>query len=147
MTTIDDYLQSLPKDRRESIQQLINLFRAHLPEGFEETISYGMIAWVVPHSLYPAGYHCDPKQPLPFISIASQKQHISVHHMGLYANPVLLAWFQTEYAKQVKTKLNMGKGCVRFRNPNVIPMQLLADLAHKMTVADWIECYQTRVRP
>ena len=102
--TVDSYLAELPEERRIAMDKLRDIFLANLPKGFEETISYGMIGYVVPHSIYPKGYHCDPKTPLPFISIASQKSHIAVYHMGIYMNPELLAWFQEAYPKHSKTK-------------------------------------------
>jgi uncharacterized protein YdhG (YjbR/CyaY superfamily) len=103
-------------------------------------MSYGMIGFVVPHSTFPAGYHCNPSLPLPFVNIASQKNYIAVHHMGLYANPILLKWFVDEYPKHSITKLDMGKGCIRFKKPESIPYKLLEELATKITVDEWIEC-------
>lgn len=141
--TIDNYIEQLSDDRKTAIEQLRKLFLEHLPKGFEETISYGMIAYVVPHSIYPAGYHCDPKLPLPFISIASQKSHIAIYHMGIYASPDLLNWFLEEYPKYVKTKLDMGKSCIRFKKPDQIPFALFNELAKKMTVQDWIALYES----
>lgn len=109
-------------------------------------MSYGMIGYVVPHSVYPDGYHCDPKQPLPFMSIASQKNHIAVYHMGLYVDEMLLTWFLEEYKKQVPTKPDMGKSCIRFKNPNIIPYNLVGDLASRMSVKQWIELYESTVK-
>ena len=121
------------------MNQLRAIVQAHLPKGFEETMSYGMIGYVVPHSLYAAGYHCDPKLPLPFLSIASQKNFIAVYHMGIYANPELHEWFVGEYPKHVKTKLDMGKSCIRFKKPELLPFSLIGELCEKMTVEQWIE--------
>ncbi|MEM6298336.1 MAG: DUF1801 domain-containing protein [Bacteroidota bacterium] len=129
------------------MKQLRQTILENLPEGFTETISYGMIGYVVPHELYPSGYHCDPKQPLPFMSIASQKSHIALYHMGIYANDELLDWFVEEYPKHMKTKLNMGKSCIRFTNPKKIPYDLLGQLVKKMSVKDWIEAYETSIKP
>jgi hypothetical protein len=106
-------------------------------------MSYGMLGWVVPHKLYPAGYHCDPKTPLPFLSIASQKNFIAVYHMGVYANEKLLKWFVSEFPKHSKSKLDMGKSCIRFKKPEDIPMKLIAELASKMTVNDWVTMYES----
>jgi len=140
--TVDSYLAQLPEERRIAMDKLRNTFLENLPIGFEETINYGMIGYVVPHGIYPKGYHCDPKLPLPFIGLGSQKSHIAIYHVGIYSNPELLAWFQTEYHKHSKTKLDMGKSCIRFKNMANIPYDLLAELAKKMTVEDWISIYE-----
>ena len=116
------------------------LFRS--PKGFEEQLNYGMIGYVVPHKIYPDGYHCDPKLPLPFLSLASQKNFIALYHMGIYAKPDLLEWFVSEYPKHCKSKLDMGKSCVRFKKMEDIPYALLEELMKKMTVQDWISCYE-----
>jgi hypothetical protein len=136
------YLEMIPEDRRQAFATLRETFLKHLPKGFKEGMGYGMIGFVVPHSLYPDGYHCNPKQPLPFISIASQKNFIALYHMGIYADPALLEWFQTEYAKRVPSKLDMGKSCIRFKKINQIPYDLLQELAGKMTVEQWIDLYE-----
>ena len=142
-TTPEAYLAELPADRQEAIQKLRAILLKHLPKGFKEGMGYGMLCYSVPHSLYPAGYHCDPKLPLPFISVGSQKAHISLHHMGLYGDPKLLEWFTAEYPKHSKTKLDMGKGCVRFKKPETIPFELIAELAEKVTPEQWIACYES----
>lgn len=142
MNSIDDYLKNLPQDRLEVINKLRSIIKANLPTGFEEAMSYGMIGYVVPHSLFPAGYHCDPKLPLPFISIASQKNFVALYHMGIYANPDLLNWFTSEYPKHVKSKLDMGKSCVRFKKMDQIPYELIGELAKKMSPQQWIDLYQ-----
>ena len=113
--TVDDYLDSLPEDRREAMIKLWHVIDKNLPKGFDVQVNYGMPGWVVPHSSYPAGYHCDPKLPVPFLGIASQKNFIAVYHMGIYASPELLKWFTEEYPKHSKTKLDMGKSCIRFK--------------------------------
>jgi hypothetical protein len=105
-----------------------------------------MIGYVVPHSLYPDGYHCDPKLPLPFMSIASQKNFIALYHMGIYSDPELLEWFKAEYPKYVKTKLDMGKSCIRFKKPETIPYELIAQLSTKMTPQNWIDRYESVVK-
>lgn len=144
--TIDDYLAQLPEERREVIQKLRDTIQKHLPPGFSEEISYGMIGYCVPHSTYPAGYHCDPKLPLPFLSIASQKNFVAIYHMGLYSDPKLLEWFVNEYPKHSKTKLDMGKSCIRFKKMDAIPYELIGELCEKMTVGDWITRYETALR-
>ena len=139
--TIEEYLNQVPEDRKDAIKKILDLMEKNLPEGFEAQINYSMPGYVVPHSLFPAGYHCDPKLPLPFINIASQKNFIALYHMGMYAKPELLQWFQEEYIKVVPTKLDMGKSCVRFKKVEHIPYDLLGELFKKMTVNDWIDTY------
>lgn len=139
----DQYFAELPVARGEAMERLRATLLKHLPEGFQETMSYGMVTYCIPHSTYPAGYHCDPKQPLPFISIASQKHFIALYHMGIYADPKLLEWFTTEYPKHSKTKLDMGKSCIRFKKPEAIPFELIAALAQKMTPQQWIASYES----
>jgi hypothetical protein len=97
---------------------------------------------VVPHQLYPAGYHCDPKLPLPFINIAAQKNFIALYHMGIYANTQLLAWFTAEHTKRVKGKLDIGKSCIRYKKAENIPYDLIGELMQKITVKEWIEGYE-----
>lgn len=142
MSSVAEYINGLTDDRQVVIKKLQALIKKNLPKGFEEQMSYGMIGYVVPHKIYPDGYHCDPKLPLPFLSIASQKNFIALYHMGMYAKPELLDWFVAEYAKHCKSKLDMGKSCVRFKKMEDIPYALLEELMKKMTVADWISCYE-----
>ena len=141
-TTPEAYMASLPEARKEPMQNLRTIILENLPKGFEETMGYGMLGYVVPHSIYPNGYHCDPKLPLPFISLASQKNHIGFYHMGIYSDPSLLDWFVKEYPKHVTTKLDMGKSCIRFKNPKHIPYKLIGELVSKMQVEDWISRYE-----
>jgi len=141
-TSPEDYLNELPEDRKAAINALRKVIKKHLPKGFKEEMSYGMIGYVVPHKLYPNGYHCDPKLPLPFMSIASQKNFIAVYHMGLYADEKLMKWFTDAYAKAVPGKLDMGKSCLRFKKPEQIPFDLVGELAAKMTPQDWITLYE-----
>jgi hypothetical protein len=115
----------------------------NLPKGFTEEMNYGMPGYVVPHRIYPAGYHCDPKLPLPFMSLASHKNSINFYHMGIYAKPDLLAWFTDAYPKHVKGKLDMGKSCLRFKKPEEIPFSLIGELVKKMSVKAWIDCYES----
>ncbi|MEW5675331.1 DUF1801 domain-containing protein [Flavobacterium enshiense] len=138
----EEYMESLPEDRKPAMDKLRNTILKNLPKGFEETMGYGMLGWVVPHSMYPKGYHCDPKVPLPFLGIASQKNFIAVYHMGIYSDPNLYNWFTSEYPKHVKTKLDMGKSCIRFKKPDQIPFELIGELVKKMTPADWILTYE-----
>ncbi len=141
-TNVKDYLKEVPEDRAPYFKKLRDTIVKNMPKGFEECIQYGMISYVVPHSIFPDGYHCDPKIPLPFVSVASQKNFIALHHMGIYANPKLLEWFVAEYPKHCKTKLDMGKGCIRFKKADQIPYDLVAELIQKITVKDWIKMYQ-----
>jgi uncharacterized protein YdhG (YjbR/CyaY superfamily) len=141
-----EYLAKIPEERQEYMNRLRQTILDHLPPDFEETMSYGMIGYVVPHSKYPAGYHCDTKLPLPFMSIASQKNFVAVYHMGIYANPELMEWFTTEYPKHNKRKLDMGKSCIRFKKPEEIPFELIGELASKMTADEWIEVYETNLK-
>ncbi|MCZ2479251.1 DUF1801 domain-containing protein [Aquirufa nivalisilvae] len=141
--TPDEYENLLADDRKGVFARLRQTISKHLPPGFEETISYGMIGYVVPKSIYPAGYHCKTDEPLPFLSIASQKNFIALYHMGMYADEKLLQWFQNEYPKHAKSKLDMGKSCVRFKKINDIPFDLIAELAQKISVEDWINRYES----
>ncbi|MCB9332150.1 MAG: DUF1801 domain-containing protein [Lewinellaceae bacterium] len=141
-----DYILAIPEERRDAFTRLRETIQENIPDGFQEGMSYGMIGYVVPHSIYPSGYHCDPKLPLPFASIASQKNFIALYHMGLYANEELLKWFVAEYPKHSKTKLDMGKSCIRFKKPEAIPFQLIAELMQKMSVDDWVELYETHLK-
>lgn len=141
-----EYYDALPDDRRPAMKALRKVIAKNLPRGFAEVMQYGMPGWVVPHRLYPEGYHCNPKQPLPFLGIAAQKQYIAVYHMGIYGDPALLKWFRAEYAKQSNGKLDMGKSCIRFRKPDQIPMRLMGELASKMTPKSWIEVYERTMK-
>lgn len=141
-TNVKDYLKEVPEERAPYFSKLRDTIVKNIPKGFEECMQYGMIGYVVPHSIFPDGYHCDPKIPLPFVSIASQKNFIALHHMGIYANPKLLEWFVAEYPKHCKTKLDMGKGCIRFKKADQIPFDLVAELIQKINVKDWIKLYQ-----
>lgn len=142
-TSPDNYISQIPEERKVVIEQLRKVILENLPKGFEEGIGYGMVGYSVPHSIYPPGYHCDPKQPLPFMGFASQKNFISFYHMGIYANKELLDWFVAEYSKRVKTKLDMGKSCIRFKKPDQIPFELIAELVKKVSVEEWISTYES----
>ena len=144
--TILEYISQLTEDRKEPISKLRNIINQNIDRGFSEEINYGMIGWVVPHSLYPEGYHCDPKLPLPFMSIASQKHFIAVYHMGVYASPKLLEWFISEYPKHCSTKLDMGKSCIHFKKNENIPYNLIGELVAKMSANDWITLYESNVK-
>lgn len=136
------YIEQVDEKWRESFGQLVDVVENNLPAGFEESMYYDMVSYVVPLTTYPKGYHVTPNTPLPFISLAAQKRHIAVYHMGIYADRALLSWFQEEYAKRVPTKLNMGKSCIRFTNTKNIPFDLIGELVAKMTPAQWISKYE-----
>jgi len=142
-----EYLAAIPEERQEAFQTLHDTIKANIPAGFAEVMQYSMPGFVVPHSAYPDGCHCNPKDPLPFINIASQKNFVALYHMGIYADEKLLDWFVTEYPKHNKRKLDMGKSCIRFRNVQQIPFPLIAELVSKMTVAEWIALYESSRKP
>jgi hypothetical protein len=144
--TPEEYISKLPNNRKEPISKLREVILKNLPTGFEEAISYGMLGYVVPHSVYPEGYHTNPKQPLPFINIASQKNHIAVYHMGLYAFPELLDWFTSAYSKHTSARLDMGKSCIRFKKPEHIPYKLIGELAGKISIKKWITLYKASIK-
>jgi len=139
--THEEYLNLVPDDQREIIRNLREVIKKNLPEGFEEATGSGMIGFVVPLSRYPKGYHTTPGEPLPFIGIAAQKNHIAVYHMSLYASEELHKWFEDEYAKRVSTKLDMGKSCIRFKKTHIIPYDLIGELASKITVDEYVAWY------
>lgn len=141
-TTVDAYMKELPADRLEAMTKLRKVIRKNIPKGFQECMNYGMIGFVVPHKLYAEGYHCDPSMPLPFMNIASQKNNISVYHMGIYADQKILKWFEGEYKKLNIGKLDMGKSCIRFKNMYKIPYDLIGQLAAKITVDEWVGRYE-----
>ncbi len=141
--TINEILTTLSAERAEPFNKLHDVIVKNLPKGFEAAISYGGLGYVVPHTLYPAGYHCKPSEPLPFAAIASQKHSINFYHMGIYADPKLLKWFVTEYPKHSKQKLDMGKSCIRFKKLDEIPYNLIGELIKKMNVKEWINVYET----
>jgi len=143
---VDDYITKIPKDRQAVFTKLREVILKNLPAGFVEELNYGMPGYVVPHSIYPAGYHCDPELPLPFANIASQKNFIAFYHMGMYANKKLLDWFVIEYPKHTKQRLDMGKSCIRFKKWNDIPFNLIGQVMKKMKVKDWIGIYEKGIK-
>jgi len=143
--TPDEYIKQLPDDRKTAIIHLRAEILKSIPKGFSEVIDYGMLCYVVPHSLYPSGYRADPKHPLPFMALASQKNYISFYNMAIYSNEDLLEWFTSEYARQCKHKLDKGKGCIRFKKLDDIPYKLIGELAGKITPKEWIKIYETNL--
>lgn len=146
MENVALYLDQLPAERKNALVTLRRVVAENLPHGFAETFSNGMIHFVVPHGIYPQGYHCDPKQPLPFISLASQRNHIALYHMGIYAKPEILQWFAQAYPQHSKTKLDMGKSCIRFKNPATIPFVLIGELCTKIDLEEWIRTYESTIK-
>ncbi len=145
-TTVEQYIEELPEERKKVISQLRKQIKKNLPKGFKETMGYGMIGYVIPFSMYPAGYHCNPSVPVPFMNLASQKNFVAVYSMGVYANPGLLKWFTDEYAKAGVGKLDMGKSCIRFKKMDKIPYELIGRLAAKVTPAQWLEFYEKAIK-
>ncbi|WP_347924222.1 DUF1801 domain-containing protein [Pontimicrobium sp. SW4] len=142
-TSPEDYISQIPKERQEAMKKLRKVIQDNLPKGFEEGMNYNMIGYYVPHSIYPNGYHCDTKLPLPFMNIASQKNFVAVYHMGMYAKKEILDWFTSEYPKHCKYKLDMGKSCVRFKKIEDIPYELIGQLTAKMSADEWIQVYES----
>jgi hypothetical protein len=145
-TTIERYFASLPADRVAAMEKLYKVLKKKLPKGFEATMQYGMVTFVVPHKLYPSGYHCKPSDALPFVSIASQKNFIALYHMGIYSDAALLKWFTDEHARVSNKKLDMGKSCVRYKKPEDIPFDLIGELATKLTPQQWITQYEKALK-
>jgi len=145
-TTVKEILSNVPDDRLEAFNKLHTVIVENLPEGFEAAISYGGLGYVVPHSIYPNGYHCKPIEPLPFAGLASQKNSINFYHMGMYTDNTILDWFVAEFPKHTKQKLDMGKSCIRFKKINDIPYELIGELMRKLTVQDWIIMYEKELK-
>lgn len=142
----EDYINQVPEERQETLKKLHKIIKENLPKGFEEGMQYSFISYYVPHSIYPDGYHCNQKEPLPFMSFASQKNSINLYHSGIYANKDLYDWFVNEYPKHCKRKLDMGKSCIRFKKIEEIPFELIAALCKKVTVEDWISLYESSIK-
>ena len=145
-TSPEDYISQLPEDRQAPIKKLDSIIKKNMPKGLEAGMGYGMLAYYVPKSIYPSGYHCKPFPPLPFINLASQKNFIALYHSGLYAKKELYDWFVAQYPKHCKYKLDMGKSCVRFKKMDDIPYDLITELLGKMTVEEWIDIYESAVK-
>ncbi|WP_299430351.1 DUF1801 domain-containing protein [uncultured Maribacter sp.] len=145
-TTPEEYIEGLPEDRKEAVSKIRTILKSTLPKGFLECISYKMLGYVVPHTIYPDGYHCNPKLPLPFINLASQKNFIALYHNGIYADYNLYNWFVEEYPKHCKRKLDMGKSCIRFKYIDDIPYGLIEELAGKITPENWIFLYEKNLK-
>jgi uncharacterized protein YdhG (YjbR/CyaY superfamily) len=145
--TVAEYMEQIPADQKIVVEQLRKIIKKKLPKGFKEMMNYGMIGYVVPHSIYPDGYHCNPSLPLPFMALAAQKNFVAFYHMGIYADPVIMKWFTDAFAKQVKAKLDMGKSCIRFKKNAEIPFELIGELVQKMSISDWVAIYEQNFKP
>lgn len=144
--TPDEYVAGLPDDRKQIVSDIRKTINKNLPKGFKEGMAYGMISWAVPHEIYAPGYHVDPKLPLGYMGLASQKNYISLYSMCLYSSGPLLAWFQKEWPKHSQTKLDMGKCCIRFKKADDLPLQLIAELARKLTPQEWVDAYEKALK-
>ena len=140
--SVEDYLASLPPDRYEAIRAIRQTILENLPAGYDEGMQYGMIGYFVPHSLYPPGYHCNPKEPLPFASLASQKNHMAIYLMCLYSDPKQLDWFEKAWKKTGK-KLDMGKSCVRFKRLEDVPLEIIGKAINRVPVEEFLSFYET----
>ena len=145
-TTVEQYLAELPDDRREALQAIREVILKNLPKGYEEGMQYGMIGYYVPHSIYPAGYHCDPKEPLSFVALASQKNHMAFYGMCIYSDPVQEAWFREAWTKTGK-KLDMGKSCVRFKKLEDVPLKVIGQTVKRVPVKKYVEHYESILKP
>jgi len=141
-----EYLNKIPEERKEAMTKLRLAITKNLPQGFEETMSYGMIGYVVPHSIYPDGYHCEPSLPLPFMNLASQKNYIAIYHSGIYANEKMYEWLLHEFKKETGRKPDMGKSCIRLKQMDNIPYLLIGELASKITPQQWIKNYEKSIK-
>ena len=145
-TTVAAYLKELPDDRRKAIKAIRKEIRDHLPKGYKEGMQYGMIGYFVPHRIYPAGYHCDPSQPLPYAHLASQKNHMAIYLFGMYSNPEISDWFIQQWKLSGK-KLDMGKSCVRFKKIEDVPLALIGQVIAKVPVKELIREYEAAIDP
>ena len=145
-TTVRAYLAGLPKDRREALQAVREVILDHLPKGYEEGMQYGMIGYYVPHSVYAAGYHCDPRQPVPFAGLASQKNHMSLYLMCIYGDQEQLEWFRDAWDRSGQ-KLDMGKSCIRFRKVEDVPLKVIGQAVKRVPVRKFLAHYEANVKP
>lgn len=143
--TVEEYLAGLPEDRRAAIQAVRKVILDNLDKDYQEGMQYGMIGYYVPHSVYPPGYHCDPKQPLPFASLGSQKNHMAVYLMCLYGDAEQEAWFREAWAKTGK-KLDMGKSCVRFKKLEDVALEVIGEAIRRVPAAKYIEKYESVIK-
>lgn len=140
-TTVTEYVRELPPDRRELLQAVREVILANLPKGYEECMQCGMIGYVVPHSLYPAGYPCDPKLPLPYAALASQRQHVSLHLMTVYGDAATAQWFR-QAVKAAGKRLDMGKCCVRFKRLADVPLDVIGQVIARVPPDKYIARFE-----
>ena len=140
--SVDDYLAGVPEERREVLQAVRQTILENLSQGYEEGIQYGMIGYYVPHEIYPAGYHADPRQPVPFAGLASQKNHMAIYLMSVYADPELEGWFRAAWTNAGK-RLDMGKSCVRFKKLDAVPLDVIAETVRRVPVSEFIDQYES----
>ncbi len=147
-TTVDAYIKELPEDRAKGVKALRAVILKNLDKGYTEGMNYGMIGYYVPHSIFPAGYHCDPRQPLPFAGLASQKNYLSLYLGGLYCGcdggepSEHLKWFQDAWAKSGKRKLDMGKACIRFKSVEDVPLDVIGEAIRRVPLKVYLEYYE-----
>jgi len=141
-TTVEQYLAELPEDRRAALQAVRQVILKNLDKDYEEGMGYGMMGYFVPHRMFPAGYHCDPKQPLPFAGLASQKNYMSVYLMCTYGESGEEKWFRAAWAKTGK-KLDMGKSCIRFKKLEDLALDVIGEAIRRVPAKAYIEHYQS----
>jgi hypothetical protein len=139
--TVDQYFSELPEDRRLALEAVRRVILQNLDDEYEEGIQYGMIGYFVPHRVYPPGYHCDSKQPLPFAHLASQKNYMSIYLMCVYGDSPLATWFRDAWAKTGK-KLDMGKACIRFKKVDDLALEVIGEAIRRMPARKYIECFE-----
>lgn len=144
-TTIEQYMAGLPEDRRQAVEAIRAVINKNIDKAFEHGMQYGMPAWYVPHAIYPAGYHCDPKQPLPFASVASQKGHIGIYIFCIYQDEALRDWFIDAWKASGK-RLDMGMSCIRVKKLDDVPLDVLGKLFKKVKAKDFVAAYE-KLRP
>jgi uncharacterized protein YdhG (YjbR/CyaY superfamily) len=143
--TVDEYIAALPDDRRAAIGKIRAVIRKNLPKGYAEQMQYGMIGYVVPHKIYPPGYHCKPEDPLPFAALASQKNHMALYLMSAYQTVGMADWIKEKFAASGK-KLDMGKSCIRFKKLEDLPLEVIGEAVALVPVADYVAHYQAAIR-
>ncbi|GAB4384285.1 MAG: hypothetical protein Kow0022_06380 [Phycisphaerales bacterium] len=144
-TTVEEYLEGLCEDRRRAISAVRDVIRANLGRGYEEGMQYGMIGYFVPHRVYPPGYHCDPRQPLPFVGLASQRNHMAIYLFCIYASEEDRQWFIEAWTASGR-KLDMGKGCVRFRRLEDVPLEVVGEAIRRVPVERLVAVYEENLR-
>lgn len=145
--SVEAYLKQIPAEKRLVLESMRQTILDNLPTGFVEQISYGMLGYVVPHIIYPKGYHVNPSLPLPFLNLAAQKNYLALYHMGLYVDNALLQDFKNQFKQLCPYPLDIGKSCIRFKYGQEIPFSLIAALLQKIDVPKWISMYERHIIP